>query len=397
MTTSKMTASEMSPAGAASSVARAPSRTTAKYAAHRIEGTQAVLDLIAAHETTSTALAFQRQSWLRPIYENLAADLGATAVAVCVANAVSGDLAMVLPLIQQREGGLTVVTWASLGVSDYGAPLLGPAAPETAREAEALWKAVKRALAGVDTIELANMPAMIAGRVNPLARLSACLPSRHQGHTLTLTGSVEAFLASRGKKYRKEAERCGRLLADMGTVEFRRAETQSEIAAAYATLETQQRDRHAGRGSGYRLNEHAYARFFREALVAGTASGAVHIFTLKAGAETAAVLYGISHAGTFTLLRISTGGEAWKRASPGRLIVLETMRYFLSHGVSTFDMGIGDYDFKHGFGVEVTELTDAISALTLRGTPRTGALRLKAKIRQFPALASATKQMLGRN
>ena len=369
---------------------------TARYVAQRLDGSAAVLACIAAHEGVCSALAFQRSAWLKPLYESLAVDLGATALAVCVTDANSGELAVLLPLVITRHGRISVVSWAALGVSDYGAPLLGPKAPTNARDAAALWIAVKGALKGCDLIQLSNMPHEIDGRPNPFTLLRSQLPSRHASHALTLTATVETFLASRGKKYRKEAERCTRLLSEKGTPEFRRAQTDAEIGEAYNMLQEQQRQRHAAHASQYQLDQPAFAKFFETALRAGTPIHAAHVFTLKAGFETGAVLYGISHGSTFTLLRISTAGESWKRVSPGRLIVLDTMRYFLAHGVTTFDMGIGDYDFKHGFGVEARALVDVVAALSLRASPRAAGVRAKAKARQHPRLVDAVKWVMGR-
>ena len=366
------------------------------YSTERIDGTVAVVACIAQHEAACSALAFQRLAWLKPLYESLAPDLSAQALAIVMTDAASGELAAVLPLVITREGSISTVSWASLGVSDYGAPMLGAMAPANARDAQALWNEVKRVLSGCDLLQLSNMPGEIAGRVNPFALIAPAHTSRHARHALTLEGTVEHFLASRGKKYRKEAERCTRLLTEKGEPQFHRAETGGEITEAFAALEAQQASRHASRGKDYQLGQRAYARFFEAALRAGVPGGAVHIFTLRAGGEIGAVLYGIAHEKTFTLLRISTGGDAWKRVSPGRLIVLETMRYFLSKGITTFDMGIGDYDFKQGFGVKAEPLYDAVSALSVWGLRRTASARVKAKARQYPGLVDAAKRLMGR-
>ena len=58
------------------------------------------------------------------------------------------------------------------------------------------------------------------------------------------------------------------------------------------------------------------------------------------------------------------------------------MKYFVARGVRRFDMGIGDYPFKRGFGVEDVPLYDLIVARDLSALP--GALfhRLKGRLRQ---------------
>jgi CelD/BcsL family acetyltransferase involved in cellulose biosynthesis len=101
------------------------------------------------------------------------------------------------------------------------------------------------------------------------------------------------------------------------------------------------------------------------------------LFAVESQGEIIATLFGIVHDGAFTLLRISTAGQAWGHLSPGRLIVVEAMKYFVA-----FDMGIGDYPFKRGFGVEDVPLYDLIVARDLLALP--GALfhRLKGRLRR---------------
>ena len=66
----------------------------------------------------------------------------------------------------------------------------------------------------------------------------------------------------------------------------------------------------------------------------------------------------------------------------GRLVVVEAMKYFVARGVRHFDMGIGDYPFKRGFGVEDVPLYDLIVARDLSAVPRALFHRLKGRLRQ---------------
>jgi CelD/BcsL family acetyltransferase involved in cellulose biosynthesis len=368
------------------------------YRARCIVGASAILDRVAELEgASSTALAFQRKDWLKPLYQSLAVSLDAVPSAVEVTDSASGELVLLLPLVQTKVHGLRTLSFASLGVSDYGAPILGPAAPDSAAGAEALITSIRAAPMDADILSLNNMPAMVDGRVNPLTLCTSATPSRHARHVLACDGTVEALLASRGKKYRKESERCFRLLAEKGLPHFKRADSETELSRAYAILQAQQHSRRADEGDAYLLDRPAYSGFYHNALIEGAAAGTAHIFTLKAGDEVGAVLFGISHAGVFTLLRISTAqDEGWKRMSPGRLIVIETMRHFIDQGVRTFDMGIGSYSFKHGFGIAGEPLYDLTLPLSAKALPRVALDRAKSKLRQHPRLMAAAKRLMGR-
>ena len=94
------------------------------------------------------------------------------------------------------------------------------------------WRGVLHAMPDVDLIRLERMPAEIGGRANPLLTRLGITPSRHDGNVLNVSGTVEEFLRSRGKKYRKEVERCYRLWEKEGAPRFYRATTAEEIARA---------------------------------------------------------------------------------------------------------------------------------------------------------------------
>ena len=238
---------------------------------------------------------------------------------------------------------------------------------------------------------------MPVGTGNPLAAHSAAQPSRHQGNALTITDSVETYIRSRGKKYRKEVERCYRVLESEGAWAFARADSAAEIDAAFAALERQQAERHAGKADDYALAGSQFSAFYRDVLA--DQESAARIFTLSVNGAIIAVLLGLAHCdpaplgdaakakqgehgGTFTLLRIANGGADWKHVSPGRLIVVEAMKYYDARGVKTFDMGIGDYQFKRGFGTEPVPLVDLVVPVSLRGMPYVAAARLKSHLRR---------------
>ncbi|MDX2308168.1 MAG: GNAT family N-acetyltransferase [Hyphomicrobium sp.] len=360
----------------------------------------AVADALSAADAATTA--FQHPLWLASMFATLATAAKAEPFAIVVRAAETSELALVLPVLRQDKGGLSILSFPSFGVSDYGAPVLGPVAPQEPHAAEELWRAVKPALPRADIVRLENMPRRISGRLNPLALLTDVVSSRMSRNAIVVESTVEDLLRARGKKYRKEAERCYRLLAEHGVPEFRRAETADEIRAAYRVLEDQQSERRHAQGGSYLLDRPEYHAFYEDLLRAGTQTGFAHIFTLAAGGETCAALLGIADGESFTALRISTAGGDWKRLSPGRLVILEAMRYFTARGIRTFDMGIGDYAFKHGFGVEAEPLVELRIALSAKGYLALGAHRLKEAARKaagkhdgFMNLARGMKLFLG--
>jgi CelD/BcsL family acetyltransferase involved in cellulose biosynthesis len=357
---------------------------------HLHEGRDAVLSVIDGAGADVASTAFQSLPWLTALFAELLPVAAAQPILIDVRTA-DGTLVLMLPLVATHERGLSVLRVPSFGVSDYGGPILGPAAATSSD----IWSAIKRALSPHDLIVIENMPRNIQGRTNPLVAAPGTFPSEHHRNALTIPGTVDEFLRALGKKYRKEVERCGRLLTERGAPAFRRAATPDAIADAYAILEQQQAERRHEAGGDYLLERPAYSHFYKTLLTNGLTDGSAHIFTLSAGGEIGACLLGITNGGTFKLLRISTAGGDWKRISPGRLVVVEAMRYFVPRSITRFDMGIGDYPFKQGFGIEPEPLVTLESALTAKAWPRLAMSRARRRLRDIEPLRRAIRRLKG--
>ncbi len=373
--------------GAAANLPGARIRPALNVSVHT--GRDDVLTALRAAGPDAVSTAFQSLPWLTALFTELLPAAAAHPVLVEIRDG-RGVLVLMLPLMATFERGLNVLRVPSFGVSDYGGPILGPAS-----ECPGVWPAVRRALAGHDLLVVENMRSAMAGRINPLIAGPGTFASDHHRNAVTVIGTVEDFLRSLGKKYRKEAERCARLLAERGEPTFMRAETDAEIARVYATLEQQQAARRRETGGDYLLKRSEYSRFYRTLLANGCGDGTAHLFTLAAGGEIGACLLGITHGGTFKLLRISTAGGDWKRISPGRLVVIETMRHFLARGIATFDMGIGNYAFKQGFGIAPEPLVTLEAALTARALPRVALNRTRRSMRNIAPLRRAVRRLKG--
>ena len=72
------------------------------------------------------------------------------------------------------------------------------------------------------------------------------------------------------------------------------------------------------------------------------------------------------------------------------------MRHFCAQGVKTFDMGIGDYAFKRGFGTEPIALADLIVPLSWRAIPYVTSLRLKDRLRKNERLVETVRTVKAR-
>ena len=151
---------------------RAPAASRPVYDVEIVRDPEAALGRLAAAFDTGTATPFQAPGWLSAWYATVGAAREAEPLIVFVTERETGQSVVTLPLIRRREGGRDVITFADLGVTDYNAPILGPASPATPQAARGLWASIVKALPAVDLFVFRKMPADGARPTE-----SACAPA----------------------------------------------------------------------------------------------------------------------------------------------------------------------------------------------------------------------------
>src|SRR5262249_35112734 len=157
-----------------------------------------------------------------------------------------------LPLVRRLHNGIRLIEFADLDLTDYNAPLLGPAAPRDAATARRLWrdlvKALKRLPGGADLIRFRKLPLELAGRPNPLALLDGMSHSAVNGNVVVTGEDFDAWRYSLEKTVRKELERSWRVFARHGDAAFGLVTDQAMATRALAEMAVQQdaRMRHLG-------------------------------------------------------------------------------------------------------------------------------------------------------
>lgn len=330
------------------------------------------------------ATPFQQPDWITAWYETLAPRLNAEPFLVFVTERETGRSVVALPLIRHRVGEMDVIAFADLGVTDYNAPMLGPAAPATPQAARALWsRIIVKALPAADLIELRKMPATIQGRPNPFAQLRGVHPAHSPGFSVTVGDDWEEYRRSLAKKFRKELGRSLRLFEKEGGAPFRRIESIDEALRILDVMTAQQRARLEEMGTKFALQEDAYQAFYEGFVRKGLENGTAILTALTCGDEIVAALLGVTNGESFAMVRLGHAGGDWMKIGPGRLIIERTMHMLHGEGCRHFDFSIGDYPYKAGFGVTPSPMHDFVAPLSWRGRIHAAKALAKAKAKQW--------------
>ncbi|MCA1456298.1 GNAT family N-acetyltransferase [Bradyrhizobium sp. BRP22] len=384
----------------ATSAGKPSAYTKARAAGYRVEILSDWQQTQARWSTFAPPTAFQNPRWYEAWYDAFADTDGILPVIAFVTDAATGEPAALLPLIRRRQGGVRTIEFADLELTDYNAPLLGPAAPRDAAAARVFWRDLRAALCklpgGADLIRLRKIVPDLDGRPNPLALLDTAAVCPVNGNLVTIGEDYDAWRYTLERTTRKELERSWRVFTRDPAAAFSVAADPDEAQRILATTEAQQSVRMQSLGVKFILNDENCAAFYRSLVRNGVASGYVIVTALTAGEEVVATLLGVRNGPRYVMIRISNAGDKWSNCSPGRLIIERTMAALHKQGVREFDFSIGNYAYKRRFGVKRLPLLDVSAALSWRGLPHALRDRATSELRRYPKLTAYLKRVIGK-
>jgi CelD/BcsL family acetyltransferase involved in cellulose biosynthesis len=339
---------------------------------------------------------FQRPEWLEPFYGAVARHEPDILPLTIEVNDDTGALAYRLALLQRPVGNLQLVEFADLSITDFNAPLLGPAAPRTADDAASAWAAAKRALPSCDVVRLTKMPAMIGARPNPLALLTGLLPAAVNGNVVAMGEDWNGFHFGLERTVRKELERSWRVFTRAGDAGLVAITDPAEALSVLARVEDLQSARMRELGQPYSLDKPVTADFYRRLITDGLEKGYAVLTILRTGSELVAALLGVRDGTDYVMIRLAHAGGDWGKISPGRLLIHKTLERLHAEGCRSFDFSIGNYAYKRRFGPVRTALFDHVEARSPRGVPMMLRAHVAGWLRRRPHLRERIRRMMGK-
>ncbi|MGL5733285.1 MAG: GNAT family N-acetyltransferase, partial [Beijerinckiaceae bacterium] len=364
----------------------------AGFAVTCLTGAAVVESLATLGDTMQAATPFQSLFWLQHWYAAFSRQ-GAEPLLVVVRQGEHNDPVLLLPLVRTRAGRQTVISFADNGVTDYNAPLMRAGMRLT--DPGVLLDSILRALPRADLLLLDKMPALIGAMANPLAADRRAAPAQLYGNFIVMGDRFDDYIAKFDTKFRKEAGRIKRVFEAFGDARFVAAATGEEAMPILMALEDIQRARMDELTYAYDLDRPEKRDFYRELVRDGIADGSVSLTALTVKGEVIAALLCVNRDGHCAMIRLAQGGREWSACSPGRLMILETMRHLHARGFRTFDMTIGAYEYKRRLNADHLPLVCVTAALSLRGQFTVTAQRLRNRLRAITVVRDLVRRLRG--
>lgn len=340
-------------------------------------------------EADGVLTPYQRFDWLAPLLAT--GDYpGRLAIAVVFWGAVP---VAILPLLVNARFGIAQATLLGADMGSVGwMPVARAAASALTPEVlQRLLVEVGQKAGPLDLIALHNLPRQWATINNPL------LAYPHQ----PAPDPFYAGLLANGpnsKRVRNILRGRRRLEESFGPVALRRAETPEQVAAVHEVFLEQRRRRFSQQGIANVFEENRVIAFFKRAAIEGLDRDlpALRLHALYAGdaiVATSCGSYGNGHYSQY--INSTTDGPAARSSLMG-LLMHELTSELAGDGVTSIDMGLGEFEYKTDWTVSQT-VYDSFIPLTRRGrlvAPLLARLRrLKRLIKQNPTLFGLIRRL----
>jgi CelD/BcsL family acetyltransferase involved in cellulose biosynthesis len=315
----------------------------------------------------SQTTAFQGSRWLEVLYRDVAPAMAAEPLTVTVREKADGRLVLVLPLALYRRYGVHFVEFADFGLCDYIGAIYDPTDVPLLVADDTLPQRIGACLPPCDIISLMKLTGddPVLERLFPNARRARMRVSAYPAKIDT--DWADWRLENLDGSLRRELDMKRRRLAKKGTPAFVLVKDDSEINRVFEALRSFRAERFKERGDCDVISKDAVFLFYRQIAVDGARTGTARTFCLYLSGEPIAVMFGLVHRRTFSLLLVGFDLARYRRLSPGLLAIEDTLRASIEAGDAIYDFTIGDHPYKLQFGAESVPLYEWHTARTIRG------------------------------
>jgi len=342
-----------------------------------------------ALEATGILTPYQRYDWVRAV---LASGLEhADGVAIVVVRSQGRPVAL-LPLIIERRSGFSIARLIGSDISNSDWLAFVPGTDISPEWLGLVLDEVRELVGALDLVCFFNQPRQWAGHANPVLAVGAD-PGPNNLYTAIIGPTPAPYIEHRlTHKRRGNIKRGERRLEEMlGRVELRRVTAIDELDRVHAAFLAQRGERFDQMGVGNLFAQQSFVRFFRNLAAEGFSDQhpALCFHALYAGEEILATTCGAFAGKHYSQYINSTASGPAAKYSLMGILVARLMDELNASEIDTFDMGIGDFDYKQDWTAP-EPLFDTLIPLTPAGHLAALGLRTsqgaKRAIKQNPRL-----------
>ena len=343
-------------------------------------------------ELRSEITPFQTYTWLENWYKTIGSPIFRIEPnIVCLFN--GNQLEALLPLGVKKIGSIKVLEWLGGIVTDYMCPIIDPNSKFFKDNFLTIWEEVKDTISNYDAIHLSKQKPYIGIEKNPFS---------HFLESKFMMNSRQSFFKKDWDEYKKlyikqkflrDSRRRRRRLSELGNLEFKVFDSESDLSELIDTM-FQQKSRRYEEKEGwdiFKINE--YREFYKEIPKILNKDHSVHISALLLDDVIIATHWGLISPNTFFHIMPTQEGGNLSKYSVGRLLLESLMEWCSNSKISYFDFTGGEELYKKEWSNESFELTEVLESNSLKGRLYILTQLFKSYFRDMPIIGRALKKL----
>jgi CelD/BcsL family acetyltransferase involved in cellulose biosynthesis len=348
-------------------------------------------------EKVACCYGFQSFIWISTLLEVFTRDNWVQPAIVLVTDA-SKTPVMLVPLMVQRKHGIATLQFIDFGLADYNAPLICRdfAASLSNERFSVLWQRIVAEIGAIDAIRLDKIPEHVDSVRNPFLQL-ACY-QQEMSFQAQLVGDFETFTKNRSSSLMANSRAKRRRLAKQGLVQFKIAANSAEIDLFVDTMIKQKSIRNQSIGANDIFQNPAYADFYRIIAHKSGIGGVIHLSALTVDDNVVAVHLGMVFRDRLYWIMPAFDLDRFSSFSPGRLLLLDLLRWACDQKFAIFDFTIGGEKYKLDWAGQTMPVYVHSAAASARGAFHAHSFdayyRIKGTLRwNYPSVFNVIKSL----
>jgi CelD/BcsL family acetyltransferase involved in cellulose biosynthesis len=297
-----------------------------------------------------------------------------------------GQTFAIFPFGIRKKYGVKILDWLGGNQADYMGPLLSPRFHDEYFSDYNLFQAIKSGLEGFDLMQFQKQ------------KIDTIFILKNMGFPLIETVDTNAYKASLPatwdeyllkikKRIISDSLRQRRRLKKIGEIKFLIADSKETKLEVIRAMMKQKSKQYRDSGAWDMLSINEYQLFFNSLADFSSEIIKVHCAALKVDDSIIATHVGIIYNDTFYYLMPAHETGSWKRYSPGRILLLELLKWSIKNGLKYYDFTIGNESYKKDWCDNQLELYKVIKPITLKGQVFINAQAIKGKINEITSIS----------
>lgn len=317
-------------------------------------------------EAEGNCTVFQSFDWADAWYESTRRHGLAKPLIVTVEDA--DGIAWILPLCRYRRRGLSFISFADLGVSDYAAPVMARDGRIPVHAQPSLIRSILRALPRCDLVHFQKLVDLVEGRANPLLQLPGLVAMRESAFGISIDRPwAELARKIMQPRLRSTIRQQRKKIGKLGPLTLTRTRDPREIGAAIDRLMSMRRTRVEKIGRSDMPPE--WRAFYHGVATRPDRRLEVCVTTLWLGEEPIATCFGLTRGVAYHVILPTFAPDPWESYRPGMLLFDAMLEEFGPQAAfrGYFDFTIGDEPYKHRFGADAHRLMEYMAPRSPKG------------------------------